>query len=232
MEDLLGSYLRYAARLRFDVELLHVDEGSASVLVRGSGVDQAFQYEPGKHVVQRYPRREKRGRRHTSTITVAVLPLLPARNFELAEGEIRVTTQGGHGKGGQHQNKRDSAVRMVHLPTGVEVFVNGRDQHQNRRRAREILTRRIAALRDRSARRSRNRARRGQVGDGGRANKVRTYNFIDSRVVDHRLGTRTTQIRQVMRGRLELLFPEGSGLAGQRGPPVLAAAGTRGRSLG
>ncbi len=182
--------------------------------IEGARAWSAFLGEPGNHVVQRIPPTEKRGRRHTSTVTVAVLPLASGVRVELADTEIRTKTQGGHGKGGQHQNKRDSAVRMQHLPTGIEVFINGRDQHQNRRLARKVLTERVNAQRAGATRAKQDAGRRAQIGSGSRGKKVRTYNFIDSRVVDHASGRRTHRIDQVMRGRFDLVRADGD-----RGPP-------------
>lgn len=172
----------------------------------GKGAERAFKHEAGKHVVQRYPKTESKGRRHTSTISVAVLPLLRLDDRKLSEKEIVVKTQGGSGPGGQHQNRTASAVRMTHVPTGTQVFINGRCQHANRREALEILTARVNAAERAKKIQGRDRLREQQMGGGSRSDKVRTYNFIDKRVVDHRLGTRTTQIGKVMKGQFDLLF--------------------------
>jgi peptide chain release factor 1 len=174
--------------------------------VGGKNVVRAFKHESGKHVVQRYPKTESKGRRHTSTISVAVLPLLEPSFEPLLENEIEVKTQGGSGPGGQHQNTTDSAVRMTHKPTGLQVYINGRCQHANRREALEILTAKVNHLKISQEHNAHNSLRKEQRGGGSRGNKVRTYNFIDGRVVDHRLGTKTTRIKKVMNGHFGLLF--------------------------
>jgi peptide chain release factor 1 len=177
----------------------------------GRGAGRLFRHEPGKHCVQRVPPTEKNGRRHTSMVTVAVLPMPPDNGPRpLPDDELEVRTQPGHGPGGQHQNKTASAVRMTHRPTGLQVFINGRDQHSNRREALRILTARVnehlAEQRNEEYARLRNQQRDG----GGRGNKVRTYNFIGGgRIVDHRLGVKTYKVREVMKGRFDLLFEQG-----------------------
>lgn len=124
----------------------------------------------------------------------------------LHDSEIETKTQNGSGPGGQHQNKTESAVRMTHKPTGISVFINGRKQNENKKEARRILESRVANQQQSLQKKKRNDVRSQQVDGGGRGNKVRTYNFIDSRVVDHRLGTRTGKIKQVMKGQFNLLW--------------------------
>ena len=138
-------------------------------------------------------------------MTVSVLVLHEERNFALNENDIEVKTQRGHGPGGQHQNTTDSAVRMTHKPTGVSVFINGRDQHSNRKEARRVIESRVAALFEEKEHAALADAKRTQVDGGGRGNKIRTYNFIQSRVVDHRTGKRTGKIKDVMKGNFDLL---------------------------
>jgi peptide chain release factor 1 len=188
-------------------EQLAVAEGHIVLKIVGDKVWQAFCNESGKHCVQRCPPTDRNSRRHTSIVVVAVLPL-PDKAIagSLNLRDIDIKTQGGSGPGGQHQNKTDSAVRMTHRPTGIQVFINGRDQQRNRRDALRILTAKVHEHHQ-SLRNEKYAAHRThQIGDGGRSNKVRTYNFVDSRVVDHRLGTRTKQIKQVMKGRFDLLL--------------------------
>ncbi|WP_366883044.1 peptide chain release factor-like protein [Hydrogenophaga sp.] len=184
---------------------IHQAKGKVGFQVSGKGAAKLFSREAGKHVVQRCPPTENKGRRHTSTVTVSVLALVPEREFALNKRDIETKTQRGHGPGGQHQNKTDSAVRMVHVPTGTTVFVNGRDQHANRREARRILESRVANIHDSVQRSQRAKAKREQVDGGGRGNKIRTYNFIDGRAVDHRSGKKTSKLKQVMKGRFDLL---------------------------
>ena len=138
---------------------------------------------------------------------MAVLPL--PRESEvgpLPSSELVIKTQGGRGPGGQHQNKTDSAVRATHLPTGFQVFVNGRDQHRNRREALRVLTAKVNEHYRRLQEADHHRRRRSQMGDGGRGDKIRTYNFIEGRVVDHRLKRKTSKIKQVMNGEFGLLL--------------------------
>jgi len=135
------------------------------------------------------------------------LPLPPEHDLKpIPDSELEVKTQGGHGPGGQHQNNTDSAVRMTHKPTGLQVFINGRDQHSNRREAKRILTARVNELRQADEQESYNAKRKAQWGGGGRTGKIRTYNFIKSRVTDHRLNKKTRQIDKVMKGRFDLLL--------------------------
>lgn len=168
----------------------------------------AFQYEGGQHCCQRIPETEAKGRKQTSYIKVGVLPIREGTYDEIPESEFEMTTTGGHGPGGQHQNKTESAVRLKHLPTGLTVFINGRDQHSNKREARKILTARVAELRKAEADADYAKNRRLQMGDGNRGEKIRTYNFMEGRVVDHRIGTKTGNVKGVMKGDFGLLHPE------------------------
>jgi len=126
----------------------------------------------------------------------------------LKESDLEVTTQGGHGKGGQHQNKTDSAVRMKHLPTKLSVFINGRDQHTNRRTALKVLTAKVQDHYRSKSDEKYSRLRRFLVGSGNRGDKIRTYNFMESRCVDHRFGVKTKNIKRVMKGEFSLVHPE------------------------
>lgn len=204
----MAAYIKYATNIGLKGEILTSNEGHAIVKFKGKGASDAFRYEGGKHCVQRVPPTESKGRRHTSMITVAVLPLPPAHEQKpLAEADLDIKTQCGHGPGGQHQNKTASAVRMTHRPTGLQVFINGRDQHANRREALRILTAKVNAhVQDEQAK-VYNAERKKQIGDGHRGNKIRTYNFIDSRAVDHRFNIKTGKIKDVMKGRFDILHP-------------------------
>lgn len=203
---MFSAYLKYAKTNGFTSELLGTADGHFSACIRGTGVWQVFSSEIGKHCVQRVPPTEKRGRRQTTYLTVGVLPVPSDVRSMLPESELAVTTQGGHGKGGQHQNKRDSAVRMRHVPTGLTVFINGRDQHANRREALRILTAKVNDYKQSQADAQYAVARKAQLGDAGRGGKIRTYNFIDCRAVDHRSGRKTPHVRRVIeRGEFELL---------------------------
>lgn len=141
-------------------------------------------------------------------VCVAVLPIPPDGSIKpLPTEEVDITTQCGHGPGGQHQNKTESAVRVVHKPTGISVFINGRDQHSNKREALKILTARVNDLKNNADKAVYGNLRKIQMDGGGRGNKVRTYNFMESRIVDHRLGTKTSQVRQVIeKGNFDLIL--------------------------
>lgn len=199
-------YSRYAARNGLKTEVLHKDYGKASLSVMGSNAISLFKHEAGKHVIQRCPPTENKGRRHTSMVCVAVLPVIPDRDFTLTERDIEIKTKRGSGPGGQHRNKTESCVTIKHKPTGITATVDSRDQHANKRKALQILESRVHALLDGNRQQAVSSRKREQVDGGGRGNKVRTYNFINNRVTDHRLETKTSKIDKVMKGHLDLLW--------------------------
>jgi len=164
-----------------------------------------FANESGKHVVQRVPPTESKGRRHTSVVAVAVLPLTDGAAINLPPQEVEIITQRGHGKGGQNQNKVESAVRAIHRPTGISVFINGRDQYRNKQLALEILKARVEQFKCDSAHSERNQLKSDQLDYGRRSGKVRTYNFINSVAIDHRSGRKTHRLDEVMKGNFDLL---------------------------
>lgn len=204
-KDLLTAYLRYAVRLNLTCELAYESESSWSLHVSGDGCWEAFSNESGKHVVQRIPPTESKGRRHTSTVAVAVLPIVADEKFQLSLAEVEVTTQRGHGSGGQNQNKVESAVRAVHKPTGTTVFINGRDQHRNKQLALEILQSRLAERKRLEVHQHHSRLKSDQLGFAHRSGKIRTYNFINRVVTDHRTGCKTHRIEEVMKGNFSLI---------------------------
>lgn len=185
--------------------LVSKELGKVALRVSGKNAISVFKHEAGKHVVQRCPPTENKGRRQTSVVSVSVLPLQEERNFVLLEKDLETKTQRGHGKGGQHQNTTDSAVRMTHKPTGVSVFINGRDQHANKREARRIIESRVADIFRLQKHAKFADAKRIQVDGGGRGNKIRTYNFIESRATDHRTGKKTSKLNRIMKGEFDLL---------------------------
>lgn len=212
VSDLLDAYIKYASKCDLKTEILTEEHGHAILKVSGKGVHDAFINEPGKHVVQRVPPTERSGRRQTSVLTVAVMPLPPEHALEpLREQDLEVIAQTGKQKaGGQNVNRIKSCIRMKHKPTGLSVIINGRDQGQNRKDALRILTARVDEQKRSQKEQAYNTARKNQmtVGGklGGRGTKSRTYNFIQSRVVDHRLGRKTSNIKEIMKGNFKILF--------------------------
>lgn len=168
---------------------------------------QAFQHEPGKHCVQRIPPTERRGRKQTSMVSVAILPLPEESSVKrLPDSEVVISYTTGTGPGGQHKNNTASCVRAVHKPTGLTAVIDGRDQHHNKRTALRILAARVQEHRQAKLDGDYGAKRREQHGGGGRGAKVRSWNFMENRIVDHRLGTKTSNVKEVMKGRLDLLF--------------------------
>jgi peptide chain release factor 1 len=202
---LLAAYLRYAHEQKLETDLVYNSDSAWSVQITGKNCWECFSGEAGKHIVQRVPPTESKGRRHTSTVSVAVMQLLQVVDSSrpLPSAEIEIITQRGHGKGGQNVNKIESAVRAIHKPTGISVFINGRDQYRNKQIALEILQSRI--IERELIHNEHNRQKAAQLGYGTRSGKLRTYNFINSYVLDHQTGKRTHRIEDVMKGRFDLL---------------------------
>ena len=206
--DLLGLYQRYAEEAGWKIEEISSSEtelgGFKEVvfLVKGEGAFNRLRFESGGHRVQRVPTTESQGRVHTSAATVAVLPEVEDVEVEILDKELRIDTFRASGAGGQHVNKTDSAVRITHLPTGVVVSCQAeRSQHKNRQKALKILKSRLYEEQQRQAQAERASDRKTQVGSGDRSQRVRTYNFPQDRLTDHRLG-RNFPLAQVMEGRL------------------------------
>jgi peptide chain release factor 1 len=207
VRDLYDAYNKYAKSLGLKVEELYLGDGHIIANVKGKGAGKAFQYEAGKHTVQRVPPTEHKGRRHTSIVSVAVLPMRPDVEKNLNLSDVEIMTTKGTGPGGQHKNKTESAVRAKHLPTGITVFIDGRKQHQNKREALRILATRVNEHYKQSVDASYDKKRRQQLGGGGRSNKIRTYNFIKDRAVDHRLNIKCKRVEEIIyRGRFDLLL--------------------------
>lgn len=171
--------------------------------VSGKGVFAALKFESGVHRVQRVPETESGGRIHTSAATVAVLPEAEDVEIDIPASDIRIDTMRSSGAGGQHVNTTDSAVRITHLPTGIVVTSSEKSQHQNRARAMQVLRARLYDRERASAEAARAAARKGQVGSGDRSERIRTYNFPQGRLTDHRIGLTLYKLDQVMQGDLD-----------------------------
>jgi peptide chain release factor 1 len=201
--DLYRMYERYLARHGFRLE--PISESSFKVL--GDGAFGTMRWESGVHRVQRVPATESQGRIHTSAATVAVLPEAEEVDVKIDEKELRIDVMRASGPGGQGVNTTDSAVRITHLPTGIEVKQQDqRSQIQNRAKAMEILRARLLDLRVAEQEAARARMRKTQVGTGDRSAKIRTYNFPQSRVTDHRIGFTTHNLAGILNGELEPLI--------------------------
>jgi len=201
--DLNRMYERFLARNGFRLEPI----SEAAFKVVGEGAFGTMRWESGVHRVQRVPVTESQGRIHTSAATVAVLPEAEEVDVKIDDKELRVDVMRASGPGGQGVNTTDSAVRIIHLPTGIEVKQQDqRSQIQNKARAMEILRARLLDLRIAEQEAARARMRKTQVGTGDRSAKIRTYNFPQSRVTDHRIGFTSHNLAGILNGELEALI--------------------------
>ncbi len=206
--DLLRMYQRHAEAQGWGfqiVELSQTELGGvreAVVRIAGEGVFARLKYESGVHRVQRVPETESGGRIHTSAATVAVLPEAEAVDIEIDPAEIRIDTMRASGAGGQHVNTTDSAVRITHLPTGIVVTSSEKSQHQNRAIALEVLRAKLFDAERRRSTEARAADRRAQVGSGDRSERIRTYNFPQGRMTDHRINLTLYRLDAIMAGDL------------------------------
>jgi len=204
--DLFRMYARYADLHGWKVNVLSESEGEAGgykeiiAEVAGKGVFARLKFESGVHRVQRVPVTEASGRIHTSAATVAVLPEAEDVDVDLRPEDIRLDTTRASSAGGQHANTTDSGVRILHIPTGIIVTSASRSQHQNRERAMQMLRARLYDLERQRSDSERAAARRGQVGSGDRSERIRTYNFPQGRVTDHRINLTLYKLDQVLSG--------------------------------
>jgi peptide chain release factor 1 len=207
--DLFRMYERYAAAHGWKVELVSASEGDAGgykeiiASVAGRGVFAKLKFESGVHRVQRVPATEAQGRIHTSAATVAVLPEAEEVDIDIRPEDIRIDTMRASGAGGQHVNTTDSAVRITHLPTGIMVVSAEKSQHQNRARAMQILRARLYDMERTRLADERSESRRMQVGSGDRSERIRTYNFPQGRVTDHRINLTLYKLDRVMEGEID-----------------------------
>lgn len=206
--DLLSMYRRFAEAQGWQFQLLELTESElggvkeAIARIEGEGVFAKLKFESGVHRVQRVPETESGGRIHTSAATVAVLPEAEGVDIDIPAGDIRIDTMRASGAGGQHVNTTDSAVRITHLPTGIVVTSSEKSQHQNRANAMAVLRARLYDMERNRADAERAADRKSQVGSGDRSERIRTYNFPQGRMTDHRINLTLYALDRIMQGDL------------------------------
>ena len=208
--DLFRMYGYYAANLGFKVEVMESSESEAggyaliSFNVKGQDAYRHFKFESGAHRVQRVPKTETQGRVHTSTATVIVFPDIEEEDVEIPDSDLTIETHRASGAGGQHINKTDSAVRIVHIPTGITVNCqDGRNQIANKETAMKIIRARVYDYYKQKKEEEEGAIRRSKIGTGDRSEKIRTYNYPQNRVTDHRIGLTINQLDRIMEGKLD-----------------------------
>ena len=212
-QEMYRAYGHFATERGWRVETLSISEGNVGgfkeviAMVTGEKVYSLLKFESGVHRVQRVPKTESQGRVHTSTITVAVIPEAEINEVKIDPKDLRVDVMRSSGAGGQSVNKTESAVRLTHLPSGLVVHCQeGKSQHGNREIAMKILQSRLVALEEERARQDASDARLAQIGTGDRSERIRTYNFPQTRVTDHRIGLTVHSLNEIMNGGLNPLI--------------------------
>ncbi len=208
--DLFRMYSRYAEKKGWKVEILSAHETGIGgfkeiiALISGDKVYSRLKYESGTHRVQRVPETETQGRIHTSAVTVAVLPEADEVDVQINPQDLRIDVYRASGAGGQHVNKTESAVRITHIPTGLVVQCQDeRSQHKNKAKAMKVLAARLYELKQREQQRQLSEERRSMVGTGDRSERIRTYNFPQGRLTDHRIGLTLYRLEDIMQGELD-----------------------------
>jgi peptide chain release factor 1 len=211
--DLMRMYQRYAAKQGWKFSILDGTPGTIGGYktfvgeVAGIGAYEALRHESGVHRVQRIPETEKAGRIHTSTASVAILPIVEAKFVDMKESDLEVTFSRAGGPGGQNVNKVETAVRILHKPTGMIVASREeRSQYANREKAMEVLRAKLFEAQKEQAVGSVSELRKEQVGSGDRSEKIRTYNFPEDRITDHRVGKKFHNIEKVLEGNIEKII--------------------------
>lgn len=211
--DLFNMYSRFAELMNWKVEVLEASETVSggytliSFLVKGEQVYRYLKFESGAHRVQRVPKTETQGRVHTSTATVLALAEAQEEDIEINQDDLTIDTHRASGAGGQHVNKTDSAVRVTHVPTGISVNVQeGRSQHQNRDMAMKIIRARVYEYYQEKLEQEKGEERRTKIGRGSRSEKIRTYNYPQNRLTDHRIGLTIVQLDRIVNGKMDDVF--------------------------
>ncbi|WP_281530515.1 peptide chain release factor 1 [Campylobacter hominis] len=207
--DLLDAYLRYAELRGYKTEIVSQSEGSAGgfkeviLLVKGDGAYSRLKFEGGTHRVQRVPETESQGRVHTSAITVAIMPEIEDSEIQINENDLRIDVMRASGHGGQCVNTTDSAVRITHIPTGLVVTnQDGKSQHKNKEAAMKVLKARLYDLQEKERKAKEQSERKDQVGTGDRSGRIRTYNYPQNRITDHRINLTLYRLDAIMAGGL------------------------------
>lgn len=208
--DLFRMYSKYAELMNYKIEIMEATEAEVggytliSFYVKGNEVYKHLKFESGSHRVQRVPKTETQGRIHTSTATVLVMPDIEEEDIDINPQDLTIETHRSSGAGGQHVNKTDSAVRITHVPTGISVNCqDGRSQHDNKATAMRLIRARVYDELQSRAEAEKGALRRDKIGTGDRSEKIRTYNYPQNRVTDHRIGLTLQQLDRIVEGKLE-----------------------------